>query len=119
MDVAPTLLGLLGGVYEAGFFGRDLARVGDGGMAPMQDKQDIGLRLPGGTIVLGFNGQDRWIALDDEDRPLAPAGTASGETRSGQTPPPKTPPVPDARDLAIAIFQSAHELYVGERLTSR
>lgn len=119
MDVAPTLLGLIGGVYEAGFFGRDLARVRDGGMAPMQDKQDIGLRLPGGTIVLGFNGQDRWIALDDEDRPLAPAGTASGETRSGQTPPPKTPPVPDARDLAIAIFQSAHALYAGERLTLR
>ncbi len=105
MDVAPTLLGLLGGSYEASFFGRDLARVSDGGMAPMQDKQDVGLRLPGRLVVLGFNGQDRQQVLDGEDvvleerRDLATQGSTSGD-----------------RDLAIALFQTAYELYVGERL---
>lgn len=107
IDVAPTLLGLLGGSYEASFFGRDLALVGDGGMALMQDKQDIALRLPGRIVILGFNGQDRQLLLDDEDAVLdrRDAGDALGQS--------------GGRDLAISFFQTAYDLYVDDRLKAR
>lgn len=107
MDVAPTLLGLLGGSYEASFFGRDLAQVSDGGLALMQDKQDVGLRLPGKLVVLGFNGQDRRLLVDDADVVLDQRHLRGDSGESSD------------RDLAIALFQTAYGLYVGERLKAK
>ena len=104
MDVAPTLLGLLGGTYEASFFGRDLARIGGRRpMAPMQDKQDVGVRVEGGTGVLGFNANDRFLPLDARDAPLpqdAPGQLSEAEREA-------------VRREAIGLFQSAYELYIG------
>ena len=103
MDVAPTLLGILGGTYEASFFGRDLARTGRRRpIAPMQDKQDVGVRVEGGTGVLGFNGSDRFLPLDAQDMPLpegAPDGLSDAEKEA-------------VRREAIGLFQSAYELYM-------
>ncbi|MDR0965581.1 MAG: LTA synthase family protein [Myxococcales bacterium] len=104
LDVTPTLLGLLGGTYTSSFFGRDLARVTDGGLAPLQDKQDVGVRLPNGLVILGFNEGNRFEALDANDAILE--GDLGEEA-------------PRARDLAISLFQTAYELYVSDRLATQ
>ena len=105
MDAGPTLLGILGGTYEASFFGRDLARTGGRRpLAPMQDKQDVGVRVEGGTSVLGFNGSDRFLPLDERDQPVPPSapGQISESERNS------------VRREAIGLFQAAYELYMGQ-----
>jgi phosphoglycerol transferase MdoB-like AlkP superfamily enzyme len=96
IDVAPTILGRLGGEYEAGFYGRNLLRVTDGGRALIQDKRDLGVITAEGMTVIGFRGRDEFVPLDAGDRqgPAVPFGEA------------------DRREaLGVALFQSAWELH--------
>lgn len=101
IDVAPTLLGLLGGGYTAPFFGRDLRRVTDGGRAFIQDKRDLAMILPDGMVMLGFGGHDEWAPMDESD--------ARGEsvTLDGSDP---------RERMAIGVFETAFRLYSGGRL---
>jgi len=53
-DIAPTLLGLLGGTYEHSFLGRDIRRVAPGdGFALLHEDRHIALLRPGRVLVTG------------------------------------------------------------------
>ena len=53
-DIAPTLLGMLGGTYEHSFLGRDIRRVAPGdGFALLHEDRHIALLRPGRVLVTG------------------------------------------------------------------
>jgi len=103
LDVAPTVLGLLGRPYETMFFGRDLLNSPpEGGRVLLNHNRDIGLYHDGHLVVLGINKQVEYYHGDPKATPMQ---------RVSQ---------PDANDLearkdAVALFQMADELYMGEQ----
>ncbi len=103
LDVAPTVLGLIGRPYETLFFGRDLLQdPPQDGRAPVQHNRDIGLFSRGRLVVLGL--------LRDSD-------FYSGDPKAG-TLRPVTVIGPEERELerdAAALFQVADELYSQQR----
>ncbi|MDW8308948.1 MAG: LTA synthase family protein [Verrucomicrobiales bacterium] len=103
LDVAPTILGLIGRPYETVFFGRDLLHdPPEAGRAPVQHNRDIGLFARGRLVVLGM--------LRDSD-------FYEGDPKAG-TLKPLTVITPDDRELerdVAALFQVADELYTQQR----
>ena len=103
LDVAPTLLGLLGRPYETLFFGRNLlkSRPVDG-RAFLNHNRDIGMLMHDRLVILGlmqtveFYGGNPKVA---EMSQLPQAGDADQEIEKD----------------AIAVFQVADELYTGQR----
>lgn len=102
IDLAPTVLGLLGGVFRSPFFGRDVRSSGEPeGFAPLIYKKSIygvrrgdrltlvGERGPGPTYRIGADGSTRSVA-------------ASGAHAD------------DARDL-LAVLSVAEDLLLGRR----
>ncbi len=103
LDVAPTILGLLGRPYETMFFGRDLL----GGSladrrAVLNHNRSVGLYRDGKLVVLGLKQGVEFYAGDPKREDIKPI------------------PAPDTADLeqvkdTIALFQVADDLYSNER----
>ena len=102
LDVAPTVLGLLGRPYESMFFGRDLLKSPpEQGRALLNHNRDIGLLAQERLVVLGlmrtvefYQGDPKQVDMS----PLANPGAAELELEND----------------AIALYQVADDLYVHE-----
>ena len=99
LDVAPTLLGLIGRPYQSTFFGRDLLRLPpDAGRALLHHNRDIGLYRDERLAVMSLNRVREFY---------------HGDPKRG---PPQPVREPDPVDLAVeadatALFQVADDLY--------
>ena len=99
MDIAPTVMGLLGLGYQAPFFGQDVLHQTAGHSHPLlvNHDHDVGLRLGDRLVVLGLHRSIRCYRIDTQD---------------GLTP---TRADADLVDLAVAYFQTAAELFQTHR----
>lgn len=95
LDVAPTVLGLLGISYDSVFFGRDvLAPEPAHHHAVLNHNRDIALYRDGKLHELGFRGRRATMAYDRDSRREQPATTDSDGIRD-----------------AASIFQLAYDVY--------
>ncbi len=103
LDVAPTVLGLMGRPYESLFFGRDLMNSpGQEGRVLLNHNRDIGLFRQDHLIVLGINKTVEYYH-----------GNPKAESMRRIS-------APDSLDLelkqdAISLFQMADDLYTHEK----
>lgn len=103
LDVAPTVLGLIGRPYETLFFGHDLLKCGLGdGRAFLNHNRDIGMLSGERMVVLGlmktvefYSGDPKRVQM----KPLTRPGDSDRELENN----------------AIAIFQVADDLYMHQR----
>ncbi len=103
LDVAPTVLGLIGRTYETLFFGRDLLKASPKeGRALLNHNRDIGLLAQERMVVLGlmqtvefYQGDPRKVDMS----PLANPGASEQELEKD----------------AIALYQVADDLYTHQR----
>lgn len=106
IDLAPTLLGLLGIATPAPFFGRNLRGLpADGGRAFVHHNRDIGMVTDDALIVLGLQKSVRYYRRDGRSADVfepVPAARADESLRAL------------ALDAA-SVFQLADELYEGRR----
>jgi arylsulfatase A-like enzyme len=95
IDVAPTVLGLLGLPYEAPFFGQDVLHTPDAArIALFSHDHDVAIYRDGRLAVLGLDGTVRDYLYD----------RAHGTFE-------RTGPDPALDALGIAYFQTATELF--------
>ena len=96
MDIAPTLLGLLGLPYTAPWFGQDALNTGEQGrVAFFSHNHDVAMLRDGELTILGLKKRivnKRYDAANDRYDNHAPANAAMN-------------------DLAIAYYQTAYELF--------
>ena len=103
LDVAPTILGLLGRPYETLFFGRDLLKMKpEAGRVWLNHNRDIGMLARERLVVLGLNkkaefyqGEPKLVDMSVLDQP----SDADLELEKD----------------AVAIYQVADELYTHKR----
>ena len=99
IDVAPTVLGLLGLPYEAPFFGQDVLHAPESSrVALFSHDHDVAIYRNGRLAVMGMDGKVRDYLYDRE-----------GETFTA------TAPDPSLDALGIAYFQTAAELFQAHR----
>jgi phosphoglycerol transferase MdoB-like AlkP superfamily enzyme len=100
LDVAPTVLGLIGRPYETLFFGRDLLRESpDRAWVLLNHNRDIGMYDSGRMVVLGLQKTVEYYSGNPKISQLEPVNK----------------PTPDYQDLekdAVAIYQVADDLYM-------
>ena len=98
MDMAPTLLGLLGTNYDSPFFGVDLRRVpADGGRVAMEHNFSMALG-DGRHVAMLLPGRDsRGYGMPPGPADLVPQPAAN----------------PDLLRRAIALYQTAHRMFYG------
>jgi len=95
IDLAPTVLGLLGLPYEAPFFGQDALHAPEAGrIALFSHDHDVAIYRDGRLAVLGLDGSVRDYLYDRAHESFAPAS-----------------PDPELDALGIAYFQTAAELF--------
>lgn len=95
IDVAPTVLGLLGLGYEAPFFGTDvLACVQCERMTLFSHNHDVAVYKDGDLAVLGLNKELSTLRYDRAGDAYTPI-----------------PPDEQLTDLGVAIYQTAYELF--------
>ncbi|MEZ5301723.1 MAG: LTA synthase family protein [Verrucomicrobiales bacterium] len=102
LDVAPTLLGLIGRPYRTLFFGRDLLRAGDPSLCLMHHNRSIAAYGSGRMAVFGLNKTITYYRGDPKRGDLVPMAE----------------PDAAARELAAdgeALFRVADELYMGRQ----
>lgn len=100
IDVAPTLMGLLGLPYAAPWFGQDaLNTPARGRVALFSHNDKVALLRQGELAILGLRG-----SIDNVRYDLA---------RDGYTPATANP---ELNDLAIAYYQTAYELFTEHKL---
>jgi phosphoglycerol transferase MdoB-like AlkP superfamily enzyme len=99
VDIAPTVLGLLGLPYQAPFFGNDVlnARQGER-VAFFSHNHDVAIYRRGKLAILGLNRSVRDLFYDPDTDTYRPA-----------------PPDPRLNDLAVAYYQTAFELFRDRR----
>jgi len=99
IDIAPTVLGLLGLPYEAPFFGQDVLHAPESSrIALFSHDHDVAIYRNGRLAVMGMDGKVRDYLYDRE-----------GETFTA------TAPDPALDALGIAYFQTAAELFEAHR----
>ncbi|MGB5132345.1 MAG: LTA synthase family protein [Steroidobacteraceae bacterium] len=99
IDVAPTVLGLLGLPYEAPFFGQDvLHSPADGRVALFNHNHDIAIFRDGRIVVFGLKQAVDYYDYDASTDSYAPAA-----------------PDPELKRLGIAYFQTAYDLFTTHR----
>ncbi len=96
MDIAPTVLGLLGLGYTAPFYGQDVLHLPPGAdhPIPVNHNHDVALLDRGRLVVLGLNRSVESYAYNEKKHQLAPAS-----------------PMTEVTDLATAYFQTAFDLF--------
>jgi phosphoglycerol transferase MdoB-like AlkP superfamily enzyme len=103
LDVAPTILGMLGRPYQTLFFGRDLLNSPpEGGRVLINHNRDIGMFRDDRLVVLGINKTVEFYRGNPKKQDMHHVAQ------------------PDAADLelerdATALFQTADDLYMHER----
>jgi hypothetical protein len=108
LDVAPTLLGLIGRPYETVFFGQDLLKGAPReGRAWLNHNRDVGLLAADRLVVLGLLKSEEFYAGNPkttEMQPLHSTGALEEEVAKN----------------AMAIYQVADDLYMhqGYRIDS-
>ena len=103
LDVAPTILGLLGRPYQTLFFGQDmLNRRPEDGRAFLNHNRDIGMLAHNRLAVLGLMQTGEFYAGDPK---LAEVKLLANPTDSDR----------ELQKDAIAIYQIADELYVHQQ----
>jgi phosphoglycerol transferase MdoB-like AlkP superfamily enzyme len=99
IDVAPTVLGLLGLPYEAPFFGQDALHAPDEGrIAFFNHNHDVAIYRDGRLVVFGLGKSVSTYRYDPGSDRYAPA-----------------PRDPALEQLGVAYFQTAYELFEGRR----
>jgi len=99
IDVAPTVLGLIGLPYEAPFFGQDVLRAPAGPrVAFFNHNHDVAIYREGRMVVFGLRKNVSTWDYDAESDRYTPA-----------------PPDPELERLGIAYFQTAYELFEQHR----
>jgi phosphoglycerol transferase MdoB-like AlkP superfamily enzyme len=99
MDVAPTVLGLLGLEYESKFFGRDVFTVSPrDGRAPLTHNANVALLEEDVLAILGLQGTATAWRYDPRDESLSPLSRETTEASQ-------------VLGDAVAYFQVADELY--------
>ncbi len=100
MDVAPTVLGLLGLPYTAPFYGTDVLHEPARAIRPIlvNHDHDVGLLAGHQLVVLGLRQAAATYRLDEVGEPLQPVETDQ-----------------DLTDLATAYYQTAFELFSSGR----
>jgi phosphoglycerol transferase MdoB-like AlkP superfamily enzyme len=95
IDIAPTVMGLLGLAYEAPFFGQDaLHAPAEGRIAFFNHNHDVAIYRDGRLVVFGLGKAiDSWFYDAASDRYSA------------------APRDPELERLGIAYFQTAYELF--------
>ncbi len=101
LDVSPTILGMIGRPYDTLFFGRDLLKNSTDGMVWINHNRDIGLYHREHLVVFGLNKTVEFYHGNPRTDTLQRVFN------------------PDTQDLeleqdAMAIYQSADDLYVNE-----
>ncbi|HXG27988.1 MAG TPA: LTA synthase family protein [Nevskiales bacterium] len=106
IDIAPTVLGLLGFAYEAPFFGEDVLNwTGGARILPFNHNYKIALYRSGELAILGLQGEAQSVRHhQDMTRPK--------KERDIYTPiPPDLPLI----ELATAYYQTAYDLFQSRR----
>ncbi len=99
IDVAPTVLGLLGLPYEAPFFGQDVLSTPDAErLAFFNHNHDVAIYRGGELSVLGLKKSVQSYHYDRATDSFSPSASDSGLER-----------------LGIAYYQTAYELYQQQR----
>jgi len=99
IDIAPTVLGLLGLPYEAPFFGQDALRVpAEHHVAFFNHNHDVAIYRDGKIVVFGLNKQVDAFRYDPAADSYSP-----------------TPRDPELERLGVAYYQTAYELYEQHR----
>jgi phosphoglycerol transferase MdoB-like AlkP superfamily enzyme len=95
IDVAPTVLGLLGLPYEAPFFGQDVLNAPAGNrVALFNHNHDVAIFRNGRIVVFGLKQSVKFYDYDAATDKYSPA-----------------PPDRELERLGIAYFQTAYELF--------
>ena len=103
LDVAPTVLGLLGRPYDTMFFGRDLFKEQPGeGRVFINHNRDIGVMEHQRLVVLGLQKTEEFYSGDPK---VANMETLASPKKSDE----------EIKTNAIAIYQVADDLYMHER----
>lgn len=99
IDVAPTVLGLLGLPYEAPFFGQDVLHTPpDRRLAFFNHNHDVAVYRDGEIVVFGLKKSVQTFRYDAAADRYRPA-----------------PPDPELERLGLAYFQTAYELFETRR----
>jgi phosphoglycerol transferase MdoB-like AlkP superfamily enzyme len=99
IDIAPTVLGLLGFGYRAPFFGQDvLAHPDAPRIALFSHNHDIAILQGDRMVVFGLNKAEQTLNYDRAANTYTPA-----------------PPDKELADLGIAYYQTAFELFRAHR----
>ncbi len=99
IDIAPTVLGLLGMPYEAPFFGQDaLNTPAADRLAFFNHNHDVAIYRDGHLVVFGLGKTVSTFSYDPRSDRYAPA-----------------PSDPELERLGIAYYQTAYELFEGGR----
>jgi phosphoglycerol transferase MdoB-like AlkP superfamily enzyme len=100
MDMAPTLLGLLGWSYDSPFFGVDLRHVpAGGGRVAMAHNYSVAYGKDGKVVVLGPQHDLAGYTMKPGPYPLTPVAA----------------PDPGLATHAIAATQTAHRMFYGHQ----
>jgi phosphoglycerol transferase MdoB-like AlkP superfamily enzyme len=99
IDIAPTVLGLLGLPYEAPFFGQDALHAStQHRIAFFSHNHDVALYEDGTLAILGLGKSIQDVAYDRVTDTYHPV-----------------PPQPRLNNLAVAYYQTAYELFHAHR----
>ncbi len=103
LDVAPTVLGLIGRPYDTMFFGRDLLKEQpDDGRVFINHNRDIGVMERQRLVVLGLQKTDEFYSGDPKVAEMLPMNEVKPADREIET-------------NAIAAYQVADDLYMHDR----
>lgn len=103
LDVAPTVLGLIGRPYETMFFGRDLLKEQpDEGRVFINHNRDIGVMEHQRLVVLGLQKSEEYYSGDPKIANMQPLEKVKESDMEIKT-------------NAIAVYQVADDLYMHER----
>jgi phosphoglycerol transferase MdoB-like AlkP superfamily enzyme len=103
LDVAPTVLGLIGRPYDTMFFGRDLLKEPKGeGRVFINHNRDIGVMEHERMVVLGMQQTVEYYSGDPKVANMQPLANAKKSDLEIET-------------NAVAVYQVADDLYMHER----
>jgi phosphoglycerol transferase MdoB-like AlkP superfamily enzyme len=103
LDVAPTVLGLIGRPYDTLFFGRDLFKEQPGeGRVLINHNRDIGIMEHQRLAVLGLQKTEEFYSGDPKVANMEPLSVM---TKTDE----------DIKTNAVAIYQVADDLYMHDR----